>query len=300
MAWSGRIFVARCGIRIPRRPTRVPAAVAFGLAASLSAGLIAPPTVSASAVADPSHRRLRVHMPVTSDVSSTAAAPYVGVIGDATGTHLVTPLADRLTRRGVGVVGATIHECQASGLGLTYRGRDERRHPRCRRDVRATQREMVARFRPRVVVWADSHTASAIRRDDRVLRPGTAGWRRATLRSWDMTVRRLKGAHVVLVLPTWWPGRSPATPTAFPVGRQRALYREWAERHPETVTVVDLAPALCPGGPPCRGSVRGVAPARDHVHLTREGRRRAAARLMRTAAVLRDLWGVGVGPDSED
>jgi hypothetical protein len=51
------------------------------------------------------------------------------------------------------------------------------------------------------------------------------------------------------------------------------------------VTVVDLAPVLCPSGPPCPQMVNGVQPRSDHIHYTAEGIRRVIAKPMEDVAV---------------
>jgi acetyl esterase/lipase len=155
------------------------------------------------------------------------AAPYVGVIGDSTGSQLALAVADRLRHRDVGVVIATVGGCQPTDVALTYQGPDYlRSHRNCIRDAPEKQREMTARYHPKVVIWSDIMEWSDIQAEDgRTVTAGTDEWRRLILASWDRLLARLSDARLALVLPNWWAGWPAVYPAGFPVGRQRALFR---------------------------------------------------------------------------
>lgn len=221
------------------------------------------------------------------------AAPYVGVIGDSTGSQVASALADALRHRDVGVVVATVGGCQPTDVALTYQSADYfGSHQNCVWEAPAKQREMTHRYRPKVVVWSDIMEWSGIRAEDgRIIVAGTGEWRRRILESWDRLLARLGDAHLVLVLPSWWAGWPADYPAAFPVGRQRALFTTWAGRHADRVTVVDLAPVVCPAGPPCGQVVGGVRLRSDNVHYTHEGARLAGEKIMNNVEALRTLRG---------
>ena len=50
--------------------------------------------------------------------------------------------------------------------------------------------------------------------------------------------------------------------------RLDGILRRFADRHPDEVTLVDLAARLCPGGPPCPAEVDGTRVRPDGRHLT--------------------------------
>lgn len=268
-----------------------------GLALSLAAGNGPPAPAPAPAPApqpDPAADQappqdLAIYPPASS-AAPARPAPYVGVIGDSTATQLVKPLADQLGARGVGVVGATVGGCQPTDVVLTYQSHEYfERHQNCPKDAQRRQHTLVARFHPKAVVWADAMEWSDIQAGDRLVTAGSDQWRQLMLAGWDRTLSRLGDASVVLILPTWWAGYPTATPPSFPVEGQRALFRTWAARHQNQVSLVDLGPVLCPAGPPCRQVVDGVQLRSDHVHYTTEGSRRVIAKIMADSAVLRGL-----------
>lgn len=273
------------GKRIVRHGVLLGAGLALSVAASNGAPT---PSPAAPPPVTPSLPSLAVFRAV----GAAPSAPYVGVIGDSTGSQLVKPLAALLNPRGVGVVSATMGGCQASDVDLTYVSPEYyARHRYCAAGTRLQQDALTARFHPRVVVWADVMEWSDIKADGRQVKAGSDTWRHLMTDSWDRIAGRLGDAAIVLILPTWWAGYPTDSPAAFPVGRQRALFRDWAARHQGRVTVVDLAPAICPSGPPCQQIVNGVQLRFDPVHYTPEGMRRAIAAIMAGAPVLRRLAG---------
>jgi hypothetical protein len=223
----------------------------------------------------------------------SAAAPYIGVIGDSTGSQLAQALAGGLRHRDVGVVVATVGGCQPTDVTLTFQSRDYfARHQNCTSEAPAKQRAMTARYHPKVVVWSDVTEWSDIQAEDgRIIAAGSAEWQRRILAGWDRLLARLGDAHLALVLPIWWAGWPADSPSTFPVGRQRELFRRWSRRHANRVTLVDLAPVVCPGGPRCEQVVGGVRLRSDNVHYTPEGARRGAAKIIDDVAILRTLHG---------
>lgn len=217
----------------------------------------------------------------------------MGVIGDSTGGQLAIALADRLHHRDVGVVSAAVGGCQPTDVRFTFQNSEYlRSHPDCIQDVPEMQREMIARYHPKVVVWSDVMEWSDIQAEDgRNIVAGTDEWRRRITEGWDRLLARLGDAHVALILPSWWADSSPDSPSVFSVDRQRALFWSWAERHTDRVTAVDLKPVVCPNGPPCGQIVGGVRVRPDHVHYTPEGARWAIEKIMNDVADLKTLHG---------
>ena len=276
--WGAALFLGVSLLTGPLLAGPLPPGPQAGTAA------VAPPAVSSQAA--PLLWVLRAE-------PQSPAAPYVGVIGDSTGSQLAGALADELRHRDVGVVVATVGGCQPTDVVLTFQSADYlQTHQNCTWEAPAKQREMTVRYRPKVVVWSDIVEWSDIRAEDgRIVGAGTGEWRRRSLESWDRLLVRLGDAHLVLVLPTWWAGRPVDYPAAFPVGRQRELFRSWGGHHADRVTVVDLTPVVCPGGPPCKQVVGGVRLRSDNVHYTPEGARRAGEKIMNDVDGLRTLRG---------
>ena len=220
------------------------------------------------------------------------ATPYIGVIGDSTASQLARPLADQVGPHDVTVAVATVGGCQATDLVLTYQNPAYfGTHRACARDAAAKQTSLTLRFHPKVVVWADIMEWSDIRAGGRTVPAGGEEWRRLMEDAWDRLLGRLGVARIALVLPAWWAERPFDSPPSFPVERQRTLFRGWAARHRDRVTVVDPAPVVCPSGPPCGPAVAGVRIRSDSVHYTPEGARRTVALILRAVPALRDLRG---------
>lgn len=267
---------------IGRRPALRGAGLAVCLAGPGGLGGLGGPPAPPPADAPPA-RPLALYPAPAKD----PAGPFAGVIGDSTASQLIAPLATELNPRGIGVVGATQGGCQPTDTVMTYQSPEYfKRHLYCTTDARERQSYMVFRYHPKAVVWADIMEWSDIRLGDRTVPAGTPEWKQLMLAGWDRTLDRLGGAHVVLILPTWWAGWPRNSPVIFPVEQQRVLFQSWAARHPGQVTVIDLGPVICPSGPPCRQVVNGVLLRSDHVHYTPEGTRRVIAAIMAGAPIL--------------
>lgn len=103
---------------------------------------------------------------------------------------------------------------------------------------------------------------------------GSDEWRQKVQAEWDATLSRVTmgGAHVIVILPLWYE-RSAVNPPEIPgpnVNKVRDLYTQWAARHKDKVSVVDVAPIACPSGPPCP-PVNGVDFRPDTVHYDDPG-----------------------------
>jgi hypothetical protein len=90
--------------------------------------------------------------------------------------------------------------------------------------------------------------------------------------------------------PLWFEHNTPARPGEPDVGRLRALYTEWAGRHRDQVTLVDVAPVVCPAGPPCR-PVNGVDFRPDTTHFDDAGGMQVATYLAASVPALLRLIG---------
>ncbi|GAA0315670.1 hypothetical protein GCM10010151_02130 [Actinoallomurus spadix] len=215
--------------------------------------------------------------------ATSPTAPTLGVIGDSVARDYAYYLARELGPAGVRVVDAATSGCAAGAvLGvMTSRG-GEVRLTWCPDLTRRKQATMVNDFHPRIVVWHSIQDRFDIVQGERRFRAGTAGWERQIMAAWDETLARVTsgGAQVLLLLPLWWQDlpAGPQSKTDLPLGPLRDLYRRWAAGHPGRVTVVDIAPLVCPSGPPCR-TAGGFDFRPDGAHYEDPGGTRVAAYL---------------------
>jgi SGNH domain-containing protein len=108
-----------------------------------------------------------------------------------------------------------------------------------------------------------------------LLKRGTPAHDRELLASIDAQAKRLTagGAHLVLLtVPPRAPGETSGISADGQDGRYahyNALLRRYARAHAATVSVVDLAHWVCPGGPLCPAKVHGVLMRPDGAHFSR-------------------------------
>jgi peptidoglycan/LPS O-acetylase OafA/YrhL len=160
---------------------------------------------------------------------------------------------------------------------------------RCQTLVRETESRVLGRARPDIVVWDSIWEVFDHRVDGRIVRFGTPAGDQLLLSRMEQALPRLtrNGAHLVILTAvpvpvefTFWRG-----PNGDLDDRKRAhlneLERTFAQRHPDQVSVIDLTPILCPGGPPCHQIVNGIDPRPvDGSHLGTEGATLVARWLM--------------------
>ena len=110
---------------------------------------------------------------------------------------------------------------------------------------------------------------------------GSRLWRTVLTKRIDGIVDELSRnrTHVVMVTVAPKSQGEVAGVTVRPSARDDASYArlndlllQYASRHSEQVTLIDLAGHVCPGGPPCPRTLDGIAPrALDGAHFTPEG-----------------------------
>ncbi len=111
----------------------------------------------------------------------------------------------------------------------------------------------------------------------RTIVAGTAEWESTIMARMDVTLAGLTAGAARLVVVTEAPPAPNPTPGAQQAdtavddagyARVNALLRRFAVRHPDQVTLVDLAGQLCPGGPPCPEIVAGMQARPDGRHFS--------------------------------
>ena len=148
---------------------------------------------------------------------------------------------------------------------------------RCRPFLDYVVPRALARSNPTVVVWMSVWEKSDLVVDGRTIVAGTPEWEAEVMARMDATLAQLtaNGARVVMVTEAA-PAPNPAQGTETfdraaddaGYGRLNALLQRFAARHPDKVTLADLAAQLCPNGPPCPARVDGLQTRPDGRHFT--------------------------------
>jgi SGNH domain (fused to AT3 domains) len=135
----------------------------------------------------------------------------------------------------------------------------------------------LTRARPTVVIWMSVWEKSDLVVGGHTIGAKTPQWEAKIMARMDGALALLTagGARVVVVTEAASaPNPAQRSETTDPNGddagyvRLNALLRRFRARHPNQVTLVDLATKLCPSGPPCPALVTGTQPRPDGRHFT--------------------------------
>lgn len=213
------------------------------------------------------------------DAGSAPEGLRILAVGDSTMCSLFPGLAAAATQAGGTIDSAAVIGCGvASGETTTTRGEQVTPNShRCPALVDAALDSAFERTTPDVVVWMSVWEKSDLVVDGETLVSGTPEAEAEIQERMDGALARLTagGAKVVvLTVPAAAPNdaqgvanTSNAVDDASYV-RLDGILRRFAARHPDAVTLVDLAGRLCAAGPPCPAEVDGVAHRPDGRHLT--------------------------------
>jgi hypothetical protein len=265
------------------------------LACSLPLAITAygPPASARTDPPPPHHMNLPKPTPPGGDAlpfvvtgSSTApSAKTVAVIGDSVARDYAYYLARRLGPHGVRVIDGALSGCPAGTLPFlsTMHGITKKlRGGNCPKLVKTKQNALVAKYAPPVILWHSISEMWDIEGATGKVPSGSEEWGRELMAQWDGTLSRVGrgGARIVVILPLWYEGSAPRRLDAPgpSVEKLRDLYTRWAARHRDRVSVVDVAPLVCPAGPPCR-PVNGIDFRPDTTHYDDPGGTRVAAYL---------------------
>ncbi|MCU1429413.1 MAG: putative O-acetyltransferase [Actinomycetia bacterium] len=259
---------------------RVPNRAALGAAAAALAIF----AVTVTYAGAPRAAKPTVALPVTTTpprATTTTARRHgpitIAVVGDSIAGTIVWGLDEIMKGTQNHLVSTAYPACGvASGAVIDPKGKVYPWSPTCAKNVPKVHEEMIAQWHPDVVFWSSSWEVSnrLDLRTHTVLRWGTAAAERALLASIDAAARRLTagGAHLVL-LTVAPPGPNAAQPAGDPglaEVQYNALLRRYAAAHAGNISVLDIMPFVCPGGPPCPANVRGVNLRPDSIHYTHE------------------------------
>ena len=134
--------------------------------------------------------------------------------------------------------------------------------------VERTQHDAMMRSRPKVVVWLSVWERADLKVDGKTLEAGTKAWEHALNQRLEKTLHRLQSTGARIVIANQPP---PAAGRFRPIketeeadedasfARLDQVLLQFAAKHPKTVTLVNLAERVCPGGPPCPNQVDGLS-----------------------------------------
>ena len=200
------------------------------------------------------------------------------LVGDSVPYTLLPGLQPLAAERGVTVDAALVAGCGVVGGVATYYDGTVPAHARgCERLVDDYERSTLDRDHPDLVVWMSTWEVNDRIVQGERIRFGDPAWDGMMLEKIDEAARRLtsSGAHLVIMTmapraPNELVPPSDAAETSRYL-RLNELYTQYARAHTDTVSVVDFAGAVCPGGPPCPRTVDGIEPRPlDGLHFTPE------------------------------
>jgi hypothetical protein len=204
------------------------------------------------------------------------------LVGDSTACSLWPGVNAVGNAVGVATYQGSVFGCGiASGQITTTRNESITPHSsRCPALVAWALPNALARARPTVVIWMSTWEKSDLVVAGHTVIANTPQWQAEIMARMDRALALLTagGARVVVVTeaaPGPNPGapRGSSDPNADDAGyvRLNALLQRFRARHPDQVTLVDLARQLCPSGPPCPALVAGARPRPDGRHFTPAG-----------------------------
>jgi len=270
------------------------ARVALPTGFATAAALLVVTTVGATAATP--LEQVRVGQKLASKSTPTAAAksgrqaagsgPRILLVGDSIPYTLLPGLEPRAAKRGVTLDTALVAGCGVvGGVAMYFDGGLPPQARGCEKLVDTYERESLASD-PQLVLWMSMWEVNDRVVDGELIRFGSDEWDRMMLGKIDEAATRLTsgGAHLVIttIAARASSDFAPSSPDEdVRYERLNELYRRYAREHPQTVSVIDFARVVCPGGAPCPRTVDGVdLRPHDGLHFTPDSARWAAPRLL--------------------
>ena len=226
-------------------------------------------------------------------VAPTAPATQVNVgrvllLGDSVASSLSDGLQKEAALRGIPLSSSTRPGCgMVTGIPASGDGSELPWGAGCASSTLGYLDGAVQESQPNTVLWLSTWETLGRIIDGKLVEFGTPAFDAALLAEFEETREHLTrdGAHVVLITNA---PRAEHSDTVFNIPDEESriehlnkLYKTFAAQHPDSVTVVDLAAIVCPGGPPCAEFVDGVRlRPRDGGHFEGDGPAWVAPRLL--------------------
>ncbi len=228
---------------------------------------------------------------VAPNPTGPSAAPELGkvlLLGDSVAASLGDALQREAATRGIALHTATRPGCGlVTGIPTLPDGEAVPWGKDCSDGTPGYLTSQVEEQAPQTVLWLSTWETADRLVDGTLYRFGDAEADAVVLERLEESRRLITqdGARLVLLTN---PPRAETSETYVrnpeddrKIVRLNRLFREFAAEHPDTVSVVDLAEIVCPGGPPCPAEVEGVTlRPRDGGHYEGDGPGWVAPRLL--------------------
>ena len=203
--------------------------------------------------------------------STTPPVESVALIGDSVAGSLAPAMAESLTSAGYTFLDAHVHGCGvASGLTVTETAERFPWSDECVERVPLVHEALIADHDPDLVVWHSTWETADRLVDDTFVEFGTEEHDAALAAEISTVMERLttKGADVViLIAPPNAPSEFLAEPDPTDMLHLASQLEQAATRF-EALSVLDLNPVVCPGGPPCPAAVDDLTLRPDGGHYS--------------------------------
>jgi peptidoglycan/LPS O-acetylase OafA/YrhL len=255
------------------------------------------PTLCPAPVPKVLHDAEQTRRRLAGDANEVSVPLRITVVGDSWACSLLPGLDAVAARDGASVSNAAVLGCGvvADAVVPIHGVPPPTWTRRCRPLVRETEARVLGQAQPDIVLWDSIWELFDHRVGGQIARFGTPAGDQLLLNRMEQALPRLthNGARLVILtavpIPvefTFWRG-----PKGDLDDSKRKhlneVARTFASRHPDQVSVIDLTPILCPGGPPCHRVVNGIdARPIDGSHFGTDGATMIARWLMPQLAQL--------------
>ncbi len=211
--------------------------------------------------------------PTTTTTLRNGGIRSVGLVGDSVAGTLAPAFADALPAAGVAFFDAHVHGCGvAAGFTVTEADEPFPWSAECTERVPEVHEQLIGEHDPDLVVWHSTWETADRRVDGTFVEFGTDAGDAAVEAEIDRVLDRLTAAGatvVILAAPPNAPSEFVADPDPSRMLHLTALFRDIAQRR-DDLTVLDLNPMVCPGGPPCSPTLDGLTIRPDGGHYSAE------------------------------
>lgn len=209
----------------------------------------------------------------TSTTIGSGRVESIALVGDSVAGSLATAMRDAFTGAGFTFFDAHVHGCGVvSGLAVDEAGEPFPWSGECVERVPALHVQLIREHDPDLVLWHSTWETADRLLDETFLEFGTPNHDAALAREIDIVVERLnaRGAQVVILV------APPNAPSSFVADPDPARMLHLADQlaiaadRLDALSLVDLNPIVCPGGPPCPERIEGLTLRPDGGHYSEE------------------------------